>query len=347
MLIRALRLARKPEMRAVDLKEVMNMLSLFVVDDDILEFFLNVNIASDLFFYMKEDRIDRKAGVVNLITIMIHLFRLKSYAFSRTLKIDFMVFVFKQYEKTEDEEFKTDLLQLLSTLYQIKEFRKLLNDEEVLIELKYRTDIVEIEELITNELEDERRMLERQKEIEIAQGKHKPRKKFDTDWVEQFKRYKIDPMENIALLQNEVLAQVERDELLKVQKEENEGILLENKAKGIQEFLTELRIRGPNGQTSDKAKKAAEDLADIKDLIIVQHENIFYRAKSKMADLKKENEKMRSLLILNGINFTNAEDVVKELESTKNKLPPKSGLVVRAENPNVVYGRLPSLGKTN
>lgn len=212
MMIRVLRLPRQAEYRKIDLKEVMAMLSLFVVDDDIIDFFLNANIASDLFFYMKEDRVDRRAGVINLITIMIHLFRLKSYAFSKSLKVDFLVFVFKQYERAEAEDFKIDLLQLLCSLYQIKEFRKLLNDEEVLIELKYRTDIVEIEELIVNELSDERKILERQREIEISQGKHRARsKKPDTDWTEHFTKYISDPMAHTGLVQKDTLPQLEKD----------------------------------------------------------------------------------------------------------------------------------------
>lgn len=319
------------------------MLSLFVVDDDIVEFFLNTNISSDLFFYMKEDRVDRRAGVINLITIMIHLFRLKSYAFSKSLKVDFLVFVFKQYERTEAEDFKIDLLQLLCSLYQIKEFRKLLNDEEVLIELKYRTDIVEIEELILNELSDERKILERQREIEISEGKHRPRpKKADTDWVEQFTRFSVDPMAHIGLVQNEVLPQLEKDDLLKIQKEENEGILMEDKTKSIHEFLTELRIRGPNSQTSEKAKKASEDLADIKELILVQHENVFYKAKAKMADLKRENEKLKNQLYTSGISpVPSGSGADADKNKTSNIIP--KGVPA----PAPYYGRLPSLSREN
>lgn len=342
MLIRVLRLPRQAEYRLVELKEVMSMLSLFVVDDSIVEYFLSANIANDLFFYMKEDRIERKAGVVNLITIMTHLFRLKSYSFSKSLKVDFLVFVFKQYEKTEDEDYKTDILQLLCSLYNIKEFKKLLNDEEVLIELKYRTDIVEIEELIANELLDERRIAERQREMEIAQGKHKPRtKKVDTEWTEQFTRYNADPLAHTSLLENDMIPQIEKDELLKIQKEENEGILLEDKTRHIQEFLTELRIRGPNGHTSEKAKKAAEDLTDIKELILVQHENVFYKAKARMADLKKENENLKALLYTNGIN---PNTQVKDPEAEKAAPVDKklTGNVKTAPAP--YYGKLPSLG---
>jgi hypothetical protein len=339
MMIRVLRLPRQAEYRKIDLKEVMAMLSLFVVDDDIIDFFLNANIASDLFFYMKEDRVDRRAGVINLITIMIHLFRLKSYAFSKSLKVDFLVFVFKQYERAEAEDFKIDLLQLLCSLYQIKEFRKLLNDEEVLIELKYRTDIVEIEELIVNELSDERKILERQREIEISQGKHRARsKKPDTDWTEHFTKYMSDPMAHTGLVQKDTLPQLEKDDLLKIQKEENEGILMDDKTKHIHEFLTELRIRGPNAQTSEKAKKASEDLADIKELILVQHENVFYKAKAKLSDLKKENEKLKSLLYTHGIDATKFSPTDGDADKSK-----QTSLGSRVTAPAPYYGRLPSL----
>lgn len=296
MLVRVLRLPRKTEHRKIDLKEVLSMLSLFVIDDSIVEYFLSANLASDLFFYLKEDRIDKKSGVVNLVTIMIHLFRLKSYSFSKSLKIDFLVFVFRHYEKTEEEEFKTDLLQLLCSVYQIKEFKKLLHDEEVLIELKYRTDIVEIEELIVNELQDERRVLERAREVEIAQGKHRPRKKPDHDWVEQFTLYSYDPLANVTILHQNMMDQIQQDEIAKMQQEENEGVLIDTKTKSIISFLNELKTRGPNSFTTEKAKKAADELQDIKELIMIQHENIFYQAKSRMTDLKKENETLKQLI---------------------------------------------------
>lgn len=349
MLIRVLRLPRKAEYRKIDLKEVLSMMSLFVIDDSIVEFFLNANLASDLFFYLKEERIDKKAGVINLITIMTYIFRMKSYAFSKSLKIDFLVFVFKHYEKTEEEEFKTDVLQLLCSLYQIKEFKKLLHDEEVLIELKYRTDIVEIEELITNELEDERRVLERAREVEIAQGKHRPRKKAETDWVEQFTFYTCDPLANVTLLEKEMMDQVDQDEMVKIQKEENEGVLIDNKTKSIQEFLADLRIRGANSLTSDRAKKATEDLEDIKELIIVQHENIFYKAKSRMADLKKENTMLKKMIEDYGLKPPNSIEVetdptkMRGNESTKLESKNQDQKVPMTGSNGVVYGKLPSL----
>ena len=350
MLVRVLRLPRKAENRRIDLKEVLSMLSLFVIDDSIVEFFINANVASDLFFYLKEDRIDKKAGVINMVTIMIHLFRMKSYAFSKSLKIDFLVFVFKHYEKAEEEEFKSDLLQLLCSLYQIKEFKKLLHDEEVLIEIKYRTDIVEIEELISIELQDERRVLEKAREIEIAQGKHKPRKKQETDWVEQFTFYTCDSLANVALLENDMMNQIEQDDLLKIQKEENEGVLIDNKTKSIQEFLNDLRIRGSNSQTSDKAKRATEDLEDIKELIIVQQENIFYKAKSRMSVLKKENAALKLMIENYGLKVPNSI----EKESDPSKLRPSElSKILEPKLPDhkvpltgsngVVYGKLPSL----
>lgn len=350
MLIRVLRLPRKAEYRKIDLKEVLSMLSLFVIDDSIVEFFLNANLAGDLFFYLKEERIEKKAGVINLVTIMTYLFRMKSYSFSKSLKIDFLVFVFKHYEKTEEEEFKTDLLQLLCSLYQIKEFKKLLHDEEVLIELKYRTDIVEIEELIGHELEDERRVLERAREIEIAQGRHKPRKKTETDWIEQFTFYTCDPLANVALLEHDMMNQIDQDELVKIQKEENEGVLIDNKTKSIQDFLKDLRIRGSNSLTGDRAKKATEDLEDIKELIIVQHENIFYKAKSRMADLKKENENLKKMIEEYGLKPPNS--LQPEKETTKLKINETSNQDNKYNEPKIpmtgshgiVYGKLPSLG---
>ena len=331
------------------------MLSLFVIDDSIVEFFLNANVASDLFFYLKEERIDKKAGVINLVTIMIHLFRMKSYAFSKSLKIDFLVFAFKHYEKAEEEEFKTDLLQLLCSLYQIKEFKKLLHDEEVLIEIKYRTDIVEIEELINNELEDERRVMERAREAEIAQGKRKPRKKKDNEWVDQFTFYTCDPLQNVTLLENDMMNQIDQDEFVKIQQEENEGVLIDTKTKSIQEFLKDLRVRGSNSMTGDRAKRAAEDLEDIKELILVQQENIFYKAKSKMSDLKKENAALKQMIENYGLkvphvieNETDPSkqrnvEIPKPIESSK--LPEYKGPMTGSNG--VVYGKLPSLATGN
>ena len=40
-------------------------------------------------------------------------------------------------------------------MYGIKEFKKMLADEEIVIELKYRSDITELEELIRHELGQE------------------------------------------------------------------------------------------------------------------------------------------------------------------------------------------------
>ena len=157
LLMRVLKIARSLDHGIIDLKEVLSMLSLFVVDDDIVEYFLNTGLANELLFFIKDDRLDNQTSVINLTTVLIHLLRLKSYGFSKSLKLDFLVFLLRNYERAEEEDYKFDLLDLLRQMYSIKEFKKMLHDEEVVIELKYRSDITELEELIRHELGQEQR----------------------------------------------------------------------------------------------------------------------------------------------------------------------------------------------
>lgn len=68
---------------------------------------------------------------MNIIIILKSLFEFKPYAFSKTLKINLLVFLLRNYARETDNNFKTDLIGLLLVIYQNKDFRDLLSDREV------------------------------------------------------------------------------------------------------------------------------------------------------------------------------------------------------------------------
>lgn len=287
LLTRALKFARSSEYRAIDLKEVLNMLSLFVIDDAIVEYFLNANVASELFFFIKEDRLDDKGSVINAVTIMTHMLRLKSYSFSKSLKLDFLVFLLKHYEKTEEEEFKADLIELLSTVYEIKEFKKLFGDAEVILELKYRTDITEMEDLINKELRNYKpRPGADGKKLQLAP-------KEDSSWTEQFPPYKIGPGEVLGLLNNDALDQIQREERLLLKNVENEYIMVDTKLKKLQEFLFDIENARLDNEGMGRVKRALEDFSDLKELVNMQQEAYAIKVKAKVADLERENAALK------------------------------------------------------
>ena len=291
LLTKTLKLARTSDYRAIDLKEVLNMLSLFVVDDTIIEYFLTANVASELFFFMKEDRLDDKGSVINAVTIMTHMLRLKSYSFSKNLKLDFLVFLLRNYEKTEEEEFKNDLLKLLASIYEIKEFRKLMNDEEVLIELKYRTDITELEDLISKELKNSKsRPL--QKEIPQPQTQNRE----DSSWLDQFPAYALGAAEVLGLLNNEAIDQINREEKLMEKNIENESIILDSKFKKLQEFLNDVENARLDNEGMGRVKRALEDFSDLKELVNMQQEAFSIKTKARVSDLEKENRALRETI---------------------------------------------------
>lgn len=287
LLTRALKLARSSDYRAIDLKEVLNMLSLFVIDDAIVEYFLNANVASEIFFFIKEDRLDDKGSVINAVTIMTHMLRLKSYSFSKSLKLDFLVFLLKNYEKTEEEEFKADLIELLSSIYEIKEFRKLFHDEEVVIELKYRTDITEMEDLINKEL----RNFKPKASPDLKKLQLGPKE--DYSWTEQFPPYKIGPGEVLGLLNNDALDQIQREERLMLKNVENEYIMVDTKMKKLQEFLYDIENARLDNEGMGRVKRALEDFSDLKELVNMQQEAYAIKVKAKVADLERENAALK------------------------------------------------------
>lgn len=112
--------------------------------------------AMDIYELMKTERIDEISGIINSLSIMSHLFRLKSYSYSKAMKVDFLVFLLSNYEKTLDENFKRDLLRLLIAFFDVPDVRKLFDEKQVVMELKYRTNIQRLEDLVQRELIDPR-----------------------------------------------------------------------------------------------------------------------------------------------------------------------------------------------
>lgn len=309
LLVKTLKLARSSEPGAVNVKEVLSMLSLFIVDDEIVDYFLKSNLSSDLFFLMKDERLDSKAAVVNLITVQIHLFRLKSYAFSKNSKLDFLVFVLRQYEKSDDEEFKDDVVKLLGALYEINEFKKLLNDEEIVIEVKYRTEINELEDFIQNELvngnyaREDRRPNAGTKVFEARD-----------EWANQFPIYKVASPDSIGTINPEALEQIQREEKLKIEGDRDQDVLMELKLKSVQDFLRSLDSMRLDYDMASKVRKTLEDFADLRDLINIRMEGMILRAKARLSDLEKENKGLRD--IIDGFHAGGAANPSPELRSS-------------------------------
>ena len=291
LLVKTLKLARSSEPGSVNIKEVLSMLSLFIVDDEIVDYFLKSNLSSDLFFLMKDERLDSKAAVVNLITVQIHLFRLKSYAFSKNSKLDFLVFVLRQYEKSEDEEFKQDVVKLLGALYEISEFKKLLNDEEIVIEVKYRTEINELEEFIRNEL-IEGNYAREDRRPNVASNVFEAR----DEWANQFPIYKVSSADSIGAINPESLEQIQREEKLKIEGDRDQDVLMELKLKSVQDFLRSLDAMRLDYEMANKVRKTLEDFADLRDLINLRMENLVLKAKARMSDVEKENKGLRDII---------------------------------------------------
>ena len=289
LMARTLKLSRSPENRQLDLKEVLSMLSLFVVDDEIVEFFLSSSVPMDLLAIMKEDRVEDKGAVVNLITVLLHMFRLKSYAFSKILKMDFLVYLFRHYERANEEVFKNDLLHLSRQVYDIKEFKKMLHDEETVIELKYRTDITQLDDLIKVEFIS----FVRRDDLETKDSK----KKTDPDeWVSQFPKYKFDMPDTFAIITPDDFERLQNEDRLRVENDQSENVLLEVKVRKVQDFLTEIDQMKFENEFNSRIRKVANEFYDVRELISMRQENLIMRAKSKLSDLEKQNSTLRETI---------------------------------------------------
>lgn len=227
LIVRILRLTKNGDNFRFNLKEVLNMLSLFTVDDEVIEFFLDNSLATDIYQLIRGDKLVESSTIINVITLMIHFFRIKSYSFSKAMKMDFLAFLFKNYERTDDAEFKADLVVLMLEVYEMKEFRKMLKDEETLMELKFKTEITQLDDLIYNELEM----------YNPAKASNRPQKIQEGEfaWIEQFPLFKPDEMQNVGIVHEEIYQLHEREQKLK--ELDNESILIESKIKYVREFF--------------------------------------------------------------------------------------------------------------
>ena len=227
LIVRILRLTKNGDNFRFNLKEVLNMLSLFTVDDEVIEFFLDNSLATDIYQLIRGDKLVESSTIINVITLMIHFFRIKSYSFSKAMKMDFLAFLFKNYERTDDAEFKADLVVLMLEVYEMKEFRKMLKDEEILTELKFKTEITQLDDLIYNELE--------MHNPDKASNRPPKIQESEFAWIEQFPLFKPDEMQNVGIVHEEIYQLHEREQKLK--ELDNESILIESKIKYVREFF--------------------------------------------------------------------------------------------------------------
>lgn len=289
LLCKTLKLARSIEYKGINIKETLNMLSLFLVDDVILEYFLNSNLGSEIFFFMKEDRLEDQSSIINSVTILGCLFKLKSYVFSKPLKVDFLAFILKHYETAQEETFKNDLLQMLVTVYEIKEFKKLLHDEEVVIDLRYRTDIQELEDMIQYELKErDLRLATRPPPREPPIKKSSPE-----EWLVCFPLYTTTEEDGIGVMNHEMMTKIERDEKYRQEAELTEYIAIQSKLRRFQEFLADIESNQPSVELVREARKVYQETLEMKELMHNQQDQYGIKMKSQISDLSKENLKLR------------------------------------------------------
>ena len=113
------------------MEELLNMVTLFMVDDEMIEYFISTSIIKYLEKMISKESITKKSSIMNIIIIMKSLFEFKPYAFSKTLKIDLLSFLLRNYARENDSNFKNDLIGMLIQIYQNNDFRTLLSDREV------------------------------------------------------------------------------------------------------------------------------------------------------------------------------------------------------------------------
>ena len=295
-------LMKKCEGHGDIMPELLNMITLFMVDDVMIDLFVSSDIVSILEGMMETKTsklLTSKGTVMNILVILKAMFDHKPYAFSKRLKVNFLVFLLKNYAHQNESVFKNDLIGLLITVYESKDFRELLVDPDVLKELKYRTDITQLEDLIHRELENNH-----QSEVLITPTAVK-------DWQADFPLFKAGHKDYVGIVDKASTKQSEA--LIKVGGGDfeptvpSETSLVEKKFLTLEAFFDQIKKSfGNQSQILGLIESSHDELLSLKKLIDMEFNTLNVKWKEKFDQLNKTNSELKEMVI-------NLDDLVNEL----------------------------------
>lgn len=312
-------------------KELLSMVALFMIDEDLVDYFINADILKYLQQMMKVGKPYNKGEgsekqssilgsknsifsvpniknyaqdhsyIMNIIIIVINLFEYKSYAFTKQLKIDYLAFLLTHYSQSNDAKFKKDLINLLILVYKNKDFRDLITDRDVINELKYRSEISQLEDLIHIELEKNSGEIGRNNTLgqEEEENPHDPTPV--QEWSEFFPSF--------TLLQNNYIAQVniplEVDVDLEDLNGDNFDFIVpkntppkEKKFIILEQFFDFLNSKFyKNSKLKSVILKNKKHLIDLKGLVSKEHDVQNAEWIDKMDELNKTNDELREMVV--------------------------------------------------
>ena len=111
--------------------EILSLITLFMVDDEMIEFFISTDIVKHIKKMLVDDIGQSQSTKMNIIIILKSIFDHKPYAFSKQLKIELLVFLLRNYARETDSMFKSDLIGVLIAIYESRHFRELISEKEV------------------------------------------------------------------------------------------------------------------------------------------------------------------------------------------------------------------------
>lgn len=358
----------------VIVKELLSMVAMFMIDEELVEYFMSSNLLQYMETmlqvgkkYMRGDGEDSKVSltgskhsifsignvenyardpsyVMNIIIIVINLFEHKSYAFTKQLKIDYLAFLLSHYSQSNDAKFKKDLINLLILIYKNKEFRDLMSDREVISELKYRTEISQLEDLIHIELEKNLVGDGTSHETISHQEEENP---LDPTPVKEWQEF----FPSFTLLQNNYIAQVnipqEIEDNPNFNKDNFEFIVPKNTGPKDKKFiileqffdyLTSKFYQNPNLKNSILKNK--QNLIDLRSLVSMEYDTQNVKWLERFDELNKTNHELREMVVTLDEMVKRMADKNREMERTmkwnkinENKNPPGSNQIQHQNHP--------------
>lgn len=127
-----IKLLQKPNLDFYTFDRILKILVLFIVDDELIDFFFNNNLPHIILKKVENYSELTHSIIINTILICKTTIELKPYAFSKYIKVDLLAFLLVNYSRSTNSIFKSDLINLLIRIYQNKDFRQLILETEVI-----------------------------------------------------------------------------------------------------------------------------------------------------------------------------------------------------------------------